>query len=41
LCFSVVDEDQEEAKYALTVTVNPERDRPRYLPFIRMDYLNE
>lgn len=40
LVWRVIREDQEGAKYASKVTVNPERDRSRYAPFIRMDYIN-
>ncbi len=41
LVWRVIREDQEGKEYASNIEVNPERDRPRYLPFIRMDYLNE
>ncbi|MCC5900275.1 MAG: putative CRISPR-associated protein [Phormidium sp. BM_Day4_Bin.17] len=41
LVWRAIREDQEGEKYAKTVQVNPERDRRKYLPFIRMEYLNQ
>jgi putative CRISPR-associated protein (TIGR02619 family) len=41
LVWRVIRKDQEGDKYPQTVTVSPERDRRKYLPFIRMEYLNE
>ncbi|WP_206044173.1 hypothetical protein [Geitlerinema sp. P-1104] len=41
LVWRAIREDQEGEKYPNTVQVNPERDRRKYLPFIRMEYLNQ
>lgn len=40
LVWRVIREDQEGENYPQTVKVNPERDRPKYLPFMRMEYLD-
>jgi hypothetical protein len=37
----VIREDQEGKNYPQTVKVDPKRDRRKYLPFIRMEYVNE
>ncbi|NBD33781.1 MAG: CRISPR-associated protein [Cyanobacteria bacterium] len=39
LVWRVIREDQEGANYPQTVRVNPERDRARYAPFLRIEYV--
>ena len=41
LVWRVIREDQEGKNYPQTVKVDPKRDRRKYLPFIRMEYVNE
>jgi len=40
LVWRVIREDQEGANYPQTIQVNPDRDRARYAPFLRMEYVN-
>jgi putative CRISPR-associated protein (TIGR02619 family) len=40
LVWRVIREDQKGSQYARNVQVNPERDRAKYSPFIRMEYVN-
>lgn len=41
LVWRAIREDQEGAKYAQKVKVDAKRDRRKYLPFIRMEYVNQ
>lgn len=41
LVWRAIREDQEGKNYPQTVQVNPERDRRRYLPFVRMEYVKD